>query len=163
MLDYLKDGDDPGIIEETVFNIIAPIKEFGVKSIANEKESISLYSILLGQRASAAMFAGQTKGNLLLDTGIDKIYQYYQEGFGKQFLWSMKLDLPLFVFTAMYLENPNFRKAMKEADELLRREVFGSIHMLCYYYYPRMVQYHEIICRENLKIFFSYLQNKGIS
>lgn len=135
MLDYLKAGENPGIIEETVFYIINPISEYGVISLANETEAMSLFSMLLGNRAQAAIVAGQTKGNLLLDTGIDKIYKYYEEGFGQQFLYGMKLDLPLFVFTAMYLENQNFRMAIKEADETLRREVFSSVHTVCEYCY----------------------------
>lgn len=161
MLSYLQEGDEPGIIEETVYYIIAPIKEYGI-NVSNETEAMSLYSILLGQRAQAAMFAGQTKGNLLLDTGIDKIYQYYQDGFGKQFLCSMKYDLPLFVFTAMYLEDPTFRKEMKEADESLKNEVLGSIHTLCKYCYFDLVQYPDIMSLENMRIFLSYLQRLNL-
>lgn len=163
MLDYLQDGDNPGIIEETVYSIIAPIKEFGVTGLANQTEAMSLFSILLGQRAQAAMFAGQTKNNLLLDTGIDKIYQYYEVGFAGQFLSGMKLDLPLFVFTAIFLENPKFRQAMKEANESLRKEVYSSIHTLCEYCYFYLVQYPDLMSCENMKIFYSYLQIKNLT
>lgn len=163
ILENLRARKNFGSIQETVIHIIAPIKEFGVKSIANETEAMSLYSILLGQRAQAAMFAGQTKGNLLLDTGIDKIYQYYQEGFGEQFLHGMKYDLPLFVFTTMYLESPNFREGMKQADIIVRREVFDNVHTICEHFYFNLVQYPDLMCRENLKIFLSYLQKKGLT
>lgn len=163
MLDYLRDGDDPGIIEETVFHIIAPIKEYGVTSVANETEAMSLFSILLGQRAQAAMFAGQTKGNLLLDTGIDKIYQHYKGCFGEQMLFSLKIDLALFVYTAMYLESPNLRKEMKLADESLRREVFGSVHSLCEHYHPYLVRFPDILSFDNMKTLTLYLQKKGLT
>lgn len=163
MLDYLQDGDDPGIIEETVFHIIAPIKEYGVTSFANETEAMSLFLILLGQRAQAAMFAGQTKGNLLLDIGIDKIYQLYKDCFGEQMLFSLKIDLALFAYTAMYLESPTLRKEMKLADELLRREVFVSIHALCEHYYPHLVRFPDILSFDNMKTLTMYLQSKGIS
>lgn len=162
MLDYLKDGNNPGIIEETAFYFITPISEYGVTSLANETEAMSLFSILLGVRAQGAMLAGQRKGNLLLDTGVDKIYEYYEEGFGPQFLYGMKLDLPLFVFTAMYLENPDLRKALKEADETLRREVFNAIHTVCEYCYSYLVQYPDLMCRENLQILLSYLQKRNL-
>jgi hypothetical protein len=163
ILENLRAKRNFGSIQETVIHIIAPIKEFGVTSIANQDEAKSLYSILLGQRAQAAMFAGQTKGNLMLDTGIDKIYQYYQEGFGEQFLQGMKYDLPLFVFTVMYLESPNFREGMKQADIIVRREVFDKIHTVCEHFHFYLVQYPDLMCRENLRIFLSYLQKKGLT
>lgn len=163
MLDYLQDGENPGIIEETVYHLIAPIKQYGVTGFANETEAMSLFSILLGHRGQAAMLAGQTKGNLLLDTGMDKIYQLYKDCFGEQMLFSLKIDLALFVFTVLYLESPILRKEMKLANEPLKKEVFGSIHTLCEHYHPYLVRFPDILSFDNMKTLTVYLQNKGIS
>lgn len=151
-----------GSVEQTVFHIIAPIKQLGVTSIADENDAIALYSFLLGQRAQAAMFAGQTKGNLLLDTGIDKIYSYYDEAFGKQSLFGMRYDLPMFVFTAMYLESPNFRFGMKQVDLIVRKEVFDTIYTICEFSYFDLVPYPDLTCRQNLETLFAFLSNKLI-
>jgi hypothetical protein len=146
-------------IQNTAISIITPINVSGIKGITNEKEALALYSML----TQAALFAGQTEGNLLLDTGIDKINQYYLDGFGEQYLQEMKIDLPLFVFTVMYLESPNFRKGMKQADIIVRREVFDNIHTVCEHFHFYLVKYPDLICRENLRIFLLYLQKKRLT
>ena len=151
---------DFGSIQETFIRIIAPIKEFGVKSIANESEAMSLFSILLGQRAQAAMFAGHTNGNLLLETGIDKIYQYYKDCFGEQILFSLKIDLPLFVFAAMYLESPNYRQGIKKADLILKKEVFDTIHTVCEHYHSGLVRFSCSMAFDNMVKLSSYLSKK---
>lgn len=160
ILDYLKEGENPGIIEETALNIIIPIKEFGITGIANETEAISIFSILLGQRAQSAIFADQKQGNLLLDTGIDKFYQLYKGCFGEKILGFLKTDLPLFVFTAMYLESPILRQELKSADEYLKKEVFGSIHTLCNLCFPNLVRFPDILSVDNMKSILDYLENK---
>jgi hypothetical protein len=160
ILDNLRARKNFGSIQETVIHIIKPIKEYGVTSFANETEAMSLFSILLGQRAQAAMFAGETKGNLLLDTGIDKIYRNYEECFGEQILFSLKIDLPLFVFTAMYLESPNFRQGIREADLILKKEVFNTIHTVSEHYYFNLVRFPDIMAFDNMVKLSAYLSKK---
>ncbi len=152
-----------GTFEPIAINMANAVKGFGISSFASEAEAVAVFSIVLGQRAEAAMLIRRTNGNLLLDNGIDKFYRYWEEALGNKFLLSMKLDLPSFVFTAMFFESQRFREGLKMADPILRNEIFDIIFVICQRICPAMVRLPGRIYRENMKILLSYLLGKGIS
>jgi hypothetical protein len=148
-----------GSIQETVFFIVKPIQEYAFIGTSNINEAMTIFSILLAQRAQGATFAGQTKENLLLENGIDIVYLNYEECFGRNNNF-YELDLPLFVFAAMYLESVNIRQGMKDADLILKKEVFDTIYDTCEHLCILQVKFTRKESFENMVKFSTYLSRK---
>ncbi|TCZ67467.1 hypothetical protein [Flaviaesturariibacter aridisoli] len=146
-------------IASTVKSILQPLKSFGFTPTNDPDEIFGSFSILLGQRAQAAMFGGVTKGNYLLDTGVNVYNAMYEECFVTQ-TQSYKLDLPLFVFTAMYLESHNKRDSLKVADSNLKQEFFECIYDTCHNSYPQQCKFDRYRSVEVLETFLLFLSKK---
>lgn len=98
-------------------------------------------------------------GTLLLDTGIETYYKMYGEYFGVQTA-KHKLDMPLFAFTAMYLESVNKRTALKSAGLILKNEMFNSIYDECLRRLPMQVKFSRDQSCKNLNDFYTFLSAK---
>lgn len=152
-------SNNPDSIASTVKAIVKPLLDFGFTGSKDKTEIISAFSILLGQRAQAAMFVGQTKGNLLLDTGVNVINGMYEECFVVD-TDKYKLDLPMLVLTAMYLESPIKRDSLKVADTILKNELFVCVYQVCKNMLPAQVLLSKEEVAEAMTRFCSFLEKK---
>ena len=151
-------GDEVYSIKTTVKSILMPMQEFGFTGTTDTIEAMAAFSVALGQRAQAAMFAGQTEDNFLLDIGVNTYFAMYEACFVEAN--KHKLDLPLFVLTALHLESSIKRKNFKRATTEFKREVFECIYNTCKEGFPTQVQF---TCPESIVVmdkFCQYLQAK---
>jgi len=142
-------------IATTVKSIIKPLRDFGFSGTRDKTEAMAAFSILLGQRAQAAMMAGITKGNYLLDTGMNVYNGMYEECFIVD-TDRHKLDLPLFVSTAMFLESSIKREDLKKADSTFKAEYFECIYTVCKQSYPEQIQFtsdEAIVCMNKFTLY----------
>ena len=146
-------------IASTVKSILQPLKSFGFVPTNDPNEILGAFSILLGQRAQAAMFSGVTKGNYLLDTGVNIYNAMYEECFVTQ-TQQYKLDLPLFAFTAMYLESHIKRDSLRAADPILKKEYFECIYDTCFNSYPQQCKFNRIQAVDVMNTFLMFISKR---
>jgi hypothetical protein len=133
-------SDNPNSIASTINSIIRPLQDFGFRGTIDKTEAMTAFSILLAQRAQAAMLANVTQGNYLLDTGMNVINGMYEECFIVD-TDKYKLDLPLFVYTAMFLESSIKREDLKTAYSDFKQDYFECIYKICKQSYPLQIQF----------------------
>ena len=146
-----------GSIGETARAIIAPVIYFDDIDVNDEDQINGMYMMILGQRAQAGLMAGATDSNYLLDFGIDKYFEMYNDCFGQNAKLHKK-DLPLFTFTAMYLESKHKREAIKAQNQDIKIQIFEVIHEECMRQNSDLVMFSKIENTRNGLLFLSFLE-----
>ncbi|MEP7371945.1 MAG: hypothetical protein ABI675_01070 [Chitinophagaceae bacterium] len=152
-------SDEIDSVATTVKHIIQPLNSLGFTGTRDKTEVLAKFTMLLGQRAQAAMMGGATTRNYLLNTGVNVYNGMYEECFVVD-TDKYKLDLSLFVFTAMYLESYITREALVEADSILKNEFFECIYSICLNSYPMQAQFTKEEAIEVMNKFCRFLQRR---
>lgn len=134
------------------------LHKIGFKGSEDCREITHIYSLVLEKIAESALKIEEKKGIKQRVYEIKEFFDLYKECFNHE-LDKFKLDLPLFVFTNLYLHSA-CRRLFKQADVTIKRKYFENIYIACTEAYPMQSQFNKKETIELMDKLSSFLQVK---
>ncbi len=137
---------------------IKRLHKIGFKGSEDCREITHIYSLVLEQISESALKIEEKKGIKQRVYEIKEFFDLYKECFNHE-LDKFKLDLPLFVFTNLYLHSACGR-IFKQVDAARKRQYFENIYAACSESYPTQSQFSKVDSIELINKLCSFLQKK---
>jgi len=137
---------------------IERLHKIGFKGSEDSKEITHIYSLVLEKIAESALKIEEKRGIKQRVYELKEFFVLYKECFNHE-LDKFKLDLPLFVFTNLYLHSACGR-IFKQVDVARKRQYFENIYAACSEAYPTQSQFSKVDSIELIDKLCSFLQEK---